>query len=208
MTGLRIFINGNLSNAHGSIAIDKHTISLDDHIVRIEITCQIPRKLFTELLMVNYCNASVLEIYCHSLQSYTLVGSFDVISALRDSLCITHTSLEGRLVGCEPVPHHQVDSTSDDLLLADLHRLGVTETNSVEGGSWRICRANASFIVIHSSPFIPRSAPLIPESLPHPQVSVTRLCCMLPASGPRDACPSSPTSMPRMGPPSHAAPSR
>ena len=102
--GLRVFINGNLFNEHGKVLVDKHALFLDDHIVHATLQFQIPRALIIKVLLINYSNASALEIYCHSLQSYTLVGALASLLPLYDKLCIAHTDLEERLVGANRCP--------------------------------------------------------------------------------------------------------
>ena len=102
-------------------------------------------------------------------------------------------------MGCEPVPHHQHDSTSD-LLLADLHRMGVVDANGSGEGYWRVSRANASFVVQKRVTHLLRFAPLIPGSLLYPRVSMTRSSCMPPGLEQREDSPSSPTDTPPMGP--------
>ena len=77
------------------------------------------------------------------------MGTLDDLLTIYDKLCVAHAELEERLVGCEPVPHHQHDNTSD-LLLADLHRMGVVDASHGGGGYWRISRANSSFVVRNS----------------------------------------------------------
>lgn len=153
----------------------------------------------TMVLLVNYNNVCALEIHCHSLQSYAIIGSPADLFSIYDKLCNANTDVEERSVGCEAVPHHEHDCTSNNLLVADLHRMGVMEESNVDDTFWRISRANSSFVVTHLSlPLLYRFVQPILVSLPFLQASLTRWCFMLLVSGQGDDFLFSPTDMPRM----------